>query len=50
MVVLESTVGLELPLADTLPAESLPVAVNLGRVRDFTKAAGKLPNTNVLDA
>ena len=42
-VVLESTGGLELPLAGALAAASLPVAVvNPRQVRDFAKATGPL--------
>ena len=50
MVVLESTGGLKLPLAGTLAAESLPVAVNPGQVRDFARATGRLAKTDMLDA
>ena len=50
-VVLESTGGLELPLAAALAAESLPVVVVKPRqVRDFAKATGRLAKTDVLDA
>ena len=50
-VVLESTGGLELPLAGALAAASLPVAVvNPRQVRDFAKATGLLAKTDVLDA
>ena len=50
-VVLESTGGLELPLAAALAAESLPVVVvNPRQVRDFAKATGRLAKTDVLDA
>ena len=47
MVVLESTGGLELPLA----AESQPVVVvNPRQVRHFAKATGRLAKTDALDA
>ena len=50
-VVLESTGGLELPLASALAAASLPVAVvNPRQVRDFAKATGRLAKTDALDA
>ena len=50
-VVLESTGGLELPLAGALAAASLPVAVvNPRQVRDFAKATGRLAKTDALDA
>lgn len=50
-VVLESTGGLELPLAGVLAAASLPVAVvNPRQVRDFAKATGRLAKTDALDA
>ena len=50
-VVLESTGGLELPLASALAAASLPVvAVNPRQVRDFAKATGRLAKTDVPDA
>ena len=50
-VVLESTGGLELPLAGALAAASLPVAVvNPRQVRDFAKATGRLAKTDLLDA
>ena len=51
VVVLESTGGLELPLAGDLAADSLPVVVvNPRQVRDFAKATGRLAKTDVLDA
>ena len=51
VVVLESTGGLELPLAGALAAASLPVVVvNPRQVRDFAKATGRLAKTDVLDA
>ena len=50
-VVLESTGGLELPLAGALAAASLPVVVvNPRQVRDFAKATGRLAKTDALDA
>ena len=50
-VVLESTGGLELPLASALAAASLPVAVvNPRQVRDFARATGRLAKTDTLDA
>ena len=50
-VVLESTGGLELPLAGALAAAGLPVAVvNPRQVRDFAKATGRLAKTGALDA
>ncbi len=50
-VVLESTGGLELPLAGALAAAALPVVViNPRQVRDFAKATGRLAKTDALDA
>ena len=50
-VVLESTGGLELPLAGALAAASLPVVVvNPRQVRDFARATGRLAKTDALDA
>ena len=50
-IVLESTGGLELPLAGALAAASLPVVVvNPRQVRDFAKATGRLAKTDALDA
>ena len=50
-VVLESTGGLELPLAGALAAAALPVVViNPRQVRDFAKATGRLAKTGALDA
>ena len=50
-VVLESTGGLEMPLAGALAAASLPVVVvNPRQVRDFAKATGRLAKTDTLDA
>ena len=50
MVVLEPTGDLKLTLAGALATESLPVAVNPGQVRDFARAKGRLPQTDVPDA
>ena len=51
VVVLESTGGLELPLAGALAAASLPVVVvNPRQVRDFARATGRLAKTDALDA
>ena len=51
VVVLESTGGLEVPLAGALAAASLPVVViNPRQVRDFAKATGRLAKTDALDA
>ena len=50
-MVLESTGGLELPLAGALAAASPSVvAVNPRQVRDFARANGRLAKTGVLDA
>jgi transposase len=51
LVVLEATGGLEVPLAATLAAAGLAVAVvNPRQVRDFAKAVGQLAKTDALDA
>ena len=51
VVVLESTGGLESPLAGALAAASLPVVVvNPRQVRDFARATGRLAKTDALDA
>ena len=51
VVVLESTGGLELPLAGALAAASVPVVVvNPRQVRDFARATGRLAKTDTLDA
>ena len=51
VVVLESTGGWELPLADALAAAALPVVVvNPRQVRDFAKATGRQAKTDALDA
>ncbi len=51
MVVLEPTVGLELPSVAALAAASLPVAIVSPRqVRDFARATGTLAKTDALDA
>lgn len=50
-IVLEATGGLERPLAATLAAAGLPVAVvNPRQVRDFARATGRLAKTDTLDA
>ena len=51
LVAMEATGGYEMPLAASLGAAGLPVAiVNPRQVRDFAKATGKLAKTDVLDA
>src|SRR5512137_1771054 len=51
LVLLEATGGLELPVASTLAAAGLPVAVvNPRQVRDFAKATGSLAKTDAVDA
>lgn len=51
LVVLESTGGYEVALADALTAVPLPVVVvNPRQVRDFGKATGQLAKTDRLDA
>jgi transposase len=51
LVLLEATGGLELPVASTLAAAGLPVAVvNPRQVRDFAKATGRLAKTDRVDA
>lgn len=51
LVVLEATGGLELPVAGTLAAAGLAVAVvNPRQVRDFARAGGTLAKTDRLDA
>ncbi len=51
LVVLESTGGLEMPLAAALSELNVPVAiVNPRQVRDFAKATGKLAKTDRIDA
>ena len=48
---MEATGGLEIPLASTLVAHQLPVAVvNPRQVRDFAKATGTLAKTDAIDA
>ena len=50
-VILESTGGLEIPLAAALSAAALPMAVvNPRQVRDFAKSTGQLAKTDRLDA
>lgn len=51
LIVLEATGGREVPLAATLAAAGLPVAVvNPRQVRDFARAIGQLAKTDALDA
>ncbi len=51
LVVLEATGGIELPVAASLGAVGVPVAVvNPRQARDFAKATGQLAKTDDLDA
>ncbi len=51
LVVLEATGGLEVPIAASLSAAGIPVAVvNPRQVRDFARSLGKLAKTDRLDA
>jgi transposase len=51
LVVVESTGGLEMPVAAALAAAGIPVAViNPRQARDFAKAAGRLAKTDRIDA
>jgi len=51
LVALEATGGIEIPLAASLVAAAIPVAVvNPRQIRDFARATGKLAKTDVLDA
>ena len=51
LVVLEATGGDEVPVAATLAAAGLPLAVvNPRQVRDFVRATGQLAKTDTLDA
>lgn len=51
LIVLEATGGYERPVAASLVAAALPVAVvNPRQIRDFAKATGKLAKTDTLDA
>lgn len=51
IAVMESTGGLEIPLAGALAAVDIPLAiVNPRQVRDFAKASGRLAKTDRLDA
>ncbi len=51
MVVMESTGGMELPVAGELSIAGMEVAVvNPRQVRDFARATGKLAKTDALDA
>jgi transposase len=50
-IVLEATVGLEVPLVTALAVAGLPVTVvNPRQVRDFAKATGRLAKTDAIDA
>ena len=50
-VLMEATGGLEVPLVSALAAAALPVVVvNPRQVRDFTRATGRLAETDALDA
>ena len=51
LIVLESTGGLEFPVASALAVAGLPVVImNPRQIRDFAKATGKLAKTDSLDA
>lgn len=51
LIVMESTGGLEMPLAGALGAAKLPVSiVNPKQIRDFARAIGRLAKTDVIDA
>lgn len=51
LIVLEATGGYERPVATSLVAAGLPVAVvNPRQIRDFAKATGRLAKTDTLDA
>ena len=51
VIVMEATGGMERPVAATLGAAKLPVAVvNPRQVRDFAKATGRLAKTDRIDA
>jgi transposase len=51
LIVLESTGGLEVPVATALATVRLPIiVVNPRQVRDFAKATGKLAKTDSIDA
>lgn len=51
LIVLEATGGLEAPVAASLAAQGLPVAiVNPRNVRDFARATGELAKTDRIDA
>lgn len=51
LVVMESTGGLEMPLAGALGVAKLPVSiVNPRQIRDFARAIGKLAKTDAIDA
>ena len=51
LVVMEATGGLEVPVAASLAASGVSVAVvNARQVRDFARACGKLAKTDTIDA
>ena len=51
LAVMESTGGLEIPVAVSLGCAGIPIAiVNPRQVRDFAKASGRLAKTDRLDA
>lgn len=51
LIVMESTGGLEMPLAGALGAARLPISiVNPRQIRDFARAIGKLAKTDAIDA
>lgn len=51
LAVMESTGGLEIPVAVSLSCAGIPIAiVNPRQVRDFAKASGRLAKTDRLDA
>ncbi|MXZ23565.1 MAG: IS110 family transposase [Caldilineaceae bacterium SB0666_bin_21] len=51
LIVMEATGGLEMPLATTLQAAGLPVAVvNPRQARAFGRASGQLAKTDRMDA
>lgn len=51
LIVMESTAGLEMPVAVDLAAAEFPVViVNPRQVRDFARATGKLAKTDRIDA
>ncbi len=50
LAVMESTGGLEIPVAASLGCAGIPIASNPRQVRDFAKASGRLAKTDRLDA